>query len=189
MGEPSDRARRPISKLLPFTASDVRCAVVTTSTTSSAARRVLSLLVVSVCCVPGVSTFAQSNADRERDPLRSSQSAARIYVASRECDDNVTADNLRISAAYTELVAEMLSRSPTFRRQYARLARAPFLSVVLRSDMPPGRRVPALTQLLFRGGGTEALVHVTPSARSSELIAHELEHIIEQTSTLADAAA
>jgi hypothetical protein len=137
-------------------------------------------MVVSVCCVPGVSTFAQSNTDRERDPLRSSQSAARIYVATRECDDNVTADNVRISAAYTQLVAEMLSRSPTFRRQYARLARAPFLSVVLRSDMPPGRRVQALTHLLFRDGGTEALVHVTPSARSGELIAHELEHIIEQ---------
>jgi hypothetical protein len=127
-----------------------------------------------------VSTFAQSNTDRERDRLRSSQSAARTYVASRECDDTVTADNLQISSVYRPLIDEMLARSPTFRRQYARLARAPFLSVVLRSDMPPGRRAQALTQLSLRDGGTEALVHVTPSPRSSELIAHELEHIIEQ---------
>ena len=145
------------------------------------AGRILFLTCVSVCSVSHVSTFAQSNTDRERDGLRSSQDAVRVYVAARETGTNMSpADNLQISTAYRPLIDMMLERSPTFRRQYARLARASLVSIVIRADMPPGRRVAALTQLSSRTGmGVEALVHVSPSTRSVELIAHELEHIIE----------
>lgn len=143
--------------------------------------RIVFLTYLGVCSVSHVSTFAQSDTDRERDPLRSSQDAVRVYVAARENDDEVRpADNLHISSAYQPLIEAMLSRSPTFRRQYARLARAPVVSVVLRADMPAGRRVDALTQISSRALGVEAVVHVMPSTRTVELIAHELEHIIEQ---------
>ena len=144
--------------------------------------RIVFLTFLGVCSVSHVSTFAQSDTDRERDLLRSSHDAVRVYVAARENDDEVRpADNLQISSAYQPLIAAMLSRSPTFRRQYARLARAPLVSIVLRADMPAGRRVEALTQFSSRGAlGVEAVVHVVPSTRTVELIAHELEHIIEQ---------
>ena len=144
--------------------------------------RIVFLTFLGVCSVSHVSTFAQSDTDRERDLLRSSHDAVRVYVAARENDDEVRpADNLQISSAYQPLIAAMLSRSPTFRRQYARLTRAPLVSIVLRADMPAGRRVEALTQIWSRGAsGVEAVVHVVPSTRTVELIAHELEHIIEQ---------
>jgi hypothetical protein len=148
----------------------------------TATGRIVFLTFLGVCSVSHVSTFAQSNTDRERDALRSSQDAVRVYVATRENEDEVRpADNLQITSAYQPLIEAMLSRSPTFRRQYARLARAPLMLVVLRADMPAGRRVDALTQISSRGAsGVEALVHVMPSTRTVELIAHELEHIIEQ---------
>ena len=139
------------------------------------------VIVVGVCSVSHVPAFAQSNTARERDEWHSSQAAVRAYVAVRETDDDVLgAPNLQIATAYRPLIAAMLMRSPTFRRQYARLARSPLVSIVIRADMPAGRRVPALTEMSARGGRVEALVHVTPSTRSVELISHELEHIIEQ---------
>jgi hypothetical protein len=141
------------------------------------------ILLAGVCVVSGVSAFAQSNTARDRNADdHSSHSAVRAYAAASAADGDVApATNLSLPPAYQPLVAAMLTRSATFRRQYARLARARHLSVIVRSDMPAGRRMPALTQMSpRRGGGVEALVHITPSARAIELIAHEFEHIIER---------
>ena len=149
--------------------------------TQTTAGLTLLLTFVGVCGVSHVSAFAQSNTGRVRDGFRSSQTAARVYVAVREVDDDVTpADNVQITAAYRQLVEEMLSRSPTFRRQYARLARTPLVSLGIRASMPAGQRVGALTQMSTRGGdGLQAVVYVLPTTRTAELIAHELEHVIE----------
>jgi hypothetical protein len=143
-----------------------------------------------VYAVSGVSAFAQSDtaryradaaAERGTDDDHSSRAAARVYAAARAADDDVArAANVSIAQAYRPLVDSMLTRSPTFRRQYARLGRAMHLSVIVRSDMPAGRRMPALTQISTRRGAVEALVHIPPSARTIELIAHEFEHIIER---------
>src|ERR1700752_5004372 len=139
------------------------------------------VILIGVCSVSHVPAFAQSNTARERDDWHSSQAAVRTYFAVRETDDDVLgAPNLQISTAYQPLIKAMLLRSPTFRRQYARLARSPLVPIVIRADMPGGRAVQALTEMSARGGRVEALVHVMPSTRSIELISHELEHIIEQ---------
>ena len=91
------------------------------TTTKASTGLILSWMFVGVCAVSHVSTFAQSNTDKGRDARRSSQDAARAYVAARVLDDELMpASNLQFSAAYQPLVEEMLSRSPTFRRQYAR---------------------------------------------------------------------
>jgi hypothetical protein len=148
------------------------------------------IMLVGVCVVSGVSVFAQSNTGRNRTGEagdqriaddHSSDAAVRIYAAAREWDADVaSAANVSIPSAYQPIVATMLTRSPTFRRQYARLARALHLSVIVRSDMPAGWRMPALTHITPRHGGVEAFVYVAPSARAIELIAHEFEHIIER---------
>ncbi len=75
----------------------------------------------------------------------------------------------------------MLARSPTFRRQCARLAAAPHLTVLIRSDPPVGTRAGALTAIQAKvAREIEAVVRVGMSHRTAELIAHEIEHIIEQ---------
>jgi hypothetical protein len=143
---------------------------------------IVFLMFMGVCAVSTVSAFAQSNTGRDRDDGQSTHSAVRVYSAAREADADVgPATNVSIPAAFRPLVASMLARSPTFRRQYARLGRSAHLSVVVRCDMPPGWPLPALTQIWARpGGAVEALVHINPSARAIELIAHEFEHIIER---------
>src|SRR4029450_867450 len=129
--------------------------------------RIAFVIVAGVCSVSHVPAFAQSNTARERDEWHSSQAAVRAYVAVRETEDDLlSAHNFQIATAYRPLITAVLVRSPSFRRQYARLARSPLVSIVIRDDMPAGRRVPALTEMSARGGQVAALVHVTPSTRS-----------------------
>ena len=130
--------------------------------------------------VPG---FAQTNIDSTRDPLRSSQNVARVYVAAASATFDAVehTPNLMVAPIYQPLIAVMLARSPTFRRQCMRIAAAPDLSVHITTNPPVGSRSAALTRIHRRPGGrVEAIVQVGISDRLAELIAHELEHVIEQ---------
>ena len=123
------------------------------------------------------------NRDDEREERLSSQGAARVYVAAESAAfDNVEpAPNITISPVYQPVVELMLARSATFRRQYARIAGAWYLSVVIRSQPVMGSRLPALTSIRrVPGSRLEAVVSVAVCSRTAELIAHEIEHIIEQ---------
>ena len=61
------------------------------------------------------------------------------------------------------------------------MPRASHLTVEIRSHPPTGTRSLGLTQILRRpGGDLRAIVSIGPCARTAELIAHEIEHIIEQ---------
>ena len=52
---------------------------------------------------------------------------------------------------------------------------------MIRSETPGGARVRALTEIQRRSGGrVDAFVKVGVCAASGELIAHEIEHILEQ---------
>jgi hypothetical protein len=146
-------------------------------------RSLALVALMSVCGVRHVSGFAQADTPHEREPLRSSHVAARVYVAARSAafDDVDRAPNLMVGSAHQALIIEMLARSPTFRRQCARLAAATNLTVLVRSDLPAGARAGALTSIQSTGlGKIEALVRVGMSHRTAELISHEIEHIIEQ---------
>jgi len=139
--------------------------------------------LLSVCGVRDVSGFTQADTPLEREPLRSSQVAARVYVAagSATFDHVDRAPNLIVGSAHQPLIAEMLARSPTFRRQCARLAAATNLTVLVRSDLPAGARAGALTSIQPTSQGKiDAYVRVGMSHRTAEFIAHEIEHIIEQ---------
>jgi hypothetical protein len=146
-------------------------------------RSIVVFALMSVCSVQHVSGFAQTNRDDERDERLSSQSAVRVYVAAESAAfDNVEpAPNITVSSVYQPVVEKMLARSATFRRQYARIAGAPHLSVVIRSQPVMGSRLPALTSIRRTAQNrVEAVVSIAACARITELIAHELEHIIEQ---------
>lgn len=138
--------------------------------------------LMSVCGVHHVSAFAQSDISETEAVLHPSPQVAQVYVAARSAafDISEPANNLTVTPVYQPLIDRMRTRSPTFRRQWARIAAARHLSIVIRSEGPPNDRSGALTQIRHQGGRIEALVQVGLSRRSAELIGHELEHIIEQ---------
>jgi hypothetical protein len=90
--------------------------------------------------------------------------------------------NLKISSMYRERVEAMLSQSPTFRRQMLRIAGSHHLTVYLTMTAPLWPRdVRATTQFVRAGSGLLAAnIQIAPLHDDVELIAHELEHVIEQ---------
>jgi hypothetical protein len=71
-------------------------------------------------------------------------------------------------------------RSPSFRTQLARIADAPQLRVTIQIDPSIPGRCRAFTRMHRRGRTIRAEVHIPPSSDHAELLAHELEHILEQ---------
>ena len=101
-------------------------------------------------------------------------------LRSGSATDDVT-PTIAIPGSYRPLVTMMLTRSATFRRQCARLAAAPHLSIIIRAEAPNGTQAPALTRIRREADGRlTATMQLAPSSRTPELIAHEFEHIIEQ---------
>ena len=149
---------------------------------STCSKAIAISTLMSVAAVHGVSGFTQTNTVLDREARRSSQNAVSVYVAERSGD--ATGDvtpNISLPGTYRPLVAMMLARSATFRRQCARLAAAPHLSIVIRAEAPNGTQAPALTRIRREADGRlTATMQLAPSSRSPELIAHEFEHIIEQ---------
>ena len=89
--------------------------------------------------------------------------------------------NLKISPLYRDLVNKMLSRSATFRGQVLRIATAPYLSVHLQAAptaLP--REMRAKTAFARKDGRMIANIDITPLDNDVELIAHEIEHVVEQ---------
>jgi hypothetical protein len=114
---------------------------------------------------------------------RTSFSVMHEYVAADQVALHVPIPgNLQADQAYRVLLESMLERSPTFRRQCQRLASTPHLTVRLN---PSGsfwtRGARALTRFA-RGasGGLDAEISLARGEDEVELIAHEIEHVIEQ---------
>jgi len=143
---------------------------------------VVSCAVQIVSCVSG---FAQSNNGYRASIAldRTSVGALREYVA-RAADVPWPADipaNLDAPALYRPLLANMLQRSATFRRQCQRIANSPDLTITLRPAGPPwSRNARARTHIVRKDGLLSATVEVLLMDDPVELIAHEFEHIIEQ---------
>ncbi len=84
------------------------------------------------------------------------------------------------AGAFQSLVDRMWQDSPTFRRQCLRLRAARTLTVVVRADLPR-TDVRATTSIQRRQGDlVRAEVVLFSLKEASELIAHEIEHVIEQ---------
>jgi hypothetical protein len=136
-------------------------------------------IVLTVHAVPG---FAQTNTASYADARYSSTTAARVYVAARDHEiGDVDPSNLTVTSMYQPVMAQMLERSPFFRRQCARLARATDLTITLRSESRNDHRADAWTTIARRADGTRhVIISVVAGPRLIELIAHEFEHVIEQ---------
>src|SRR5262249_4058497 len=91
--------------------------------------------------------------------------------------------NLQVDPALKLVVERMWQASPTFRRQCRRLAAEHDLQARGSPGDPPirGASADARTPLTVQGNlPVAAHVYLKPSSKPAELIAHELEHILEQ---------
>jgi hypothetical protein len=126
------------------------------------------------------STFAQTGSGFEI--ARTSLTSVHHYVASEAIPSQLeTPANLNVPAMYQPLVDSMLRGSPTFRRQCMRIAGEPMLTVRLAITQwfaHSGLR--ATTVVRRNASGLTATIEISAHQHLEELIAHELEHVIEQ---------
>lgn len=114
---------------------------------------------------------------------RTAAGVAREYAAAevRELAPPALPDNLLVPRVFSGLVESMLRRSPTFARQCQRIAHASHLTVALEFAPARASHTPrARTHIVRRSGRLMATVVIAQPADAVELIAHEIEHIIEQ---------
>lgn len=113
------------------------------------------------------------------EPVSPPASPADGQSTERATADSGPPANLE-GGAFQSLVARMWQDSPTFRRQCLRLRAARTLTVIVRADLPR-TDVRAITSIQRRQGDLVRAEVVLFSLReASELIAHEIEHVIEQ---------
>jgi hypothetical protein len=106
----------------------------------------------------------------------------REYVAAEAVPTQLTLPpNLFVTAMYRPLVELMLRNSPTFRRQCVRLTAETRVSVYLNMSPPWSRSdIRAKTHMTRRAGHLRAEIDIFRPSEDVELIAHEIEHVIEQ---------
>lgn len=142
------------------------------------------------CLVWSASAFAQPNDELRSDARRTvltrastiSTSAVRVYGDDQpESFALELPPNLSVSKVLKPVVEMMVRRSAIFRRQCLRIATAPRLTVSIGSYHPlPSERARARTQFVRRDGALQAAIQIAPLEDEVELIAHEIEHVIEQ---------
>ena len=140
-------------------------------------------IVLSVAGIPGL---AQSNAVRLRTVpselvVSLASNGVGVYDGPQTPPSDVAAPpNLQVPSTYEPMIVQMLERSPMFRRQCVRLAAAPHLAVVVRLVHPNNAGPRARTQIRRDRDQLSATVEINPYGDFTELLAHELEHVIEQ---------
>ena len=87
--------------------------------------------------------------------------------------------NLHVPPVYRELVESIAMRSATFRRQLSRVAEQPGLTIDL-EVVPRIIGARAMTRIVRQMNGLTAHIEVARFDDLVELIAHEIEHVIEQ---------
>ena len=139
--------------------------------------------LIAIQAVLLVSGLSQSDVSLHTISLRSSVDVAREYrpLADPSPDDVGLPGNLMVPPLYREMVESMRQRSATFRRQCLRIAAASRLTVVLEAGPPPAHmRALAWTRVARVDGRLEAVIRLGKDYPAPGLIAHELEHVIEQ---------
>ena len=145
---------------------------------------------VALCGVSSVPAFAQSNAARWRavpvTATRAREPGDMVRLYTTDHHDLAPHDrlppNLAFPESYRPILTAMLERSPMFRRQCLRIANTPYVRVLLRTlqtAVPTGPRARTTIRRTV-DGALIATVLIRPLEDMPELIAHELEHIIEQ---------
>lgn len=154
-------------------------------------RILVGAALASVASVASVSAFAQSDI-----PAAATQSSASVLIAHhapapvlqlyvRDADAaipvNALPANLTFHRFFRPALESMIRRSPTFRRQCRRLASAANLRVHVGNQVEPLVNGPRARTSI--GRTADGMIFATAFIRSLEnpveLIAHEVEHVIE----------
>ncbi len=146
-----------------------------------AARFTRFVVASTLLSVPAVPAFSQSNTTLPASLERTSATAAARYdPAHTSPRQSRRPDNLIVVSGLSSVVDTMLQRSGTFRRQCARIAGVPHLAVRLERPrwLPAGMR--AQMRMTREGLRSVALIEIPALDDTVELIAHEIEHVIEQ---------
>lgn len=90
--------------------------------------------------------------------------------------------NFSVALLFERLIATMLEKSPTFRHQCVELARAPRLRTVIRLEMmmPLSDKRGETRIVRYETGALRATVGIGPTVDYAVVLAHELEHLLEQ---------
>jgi hypothetical protein len=139
--------------------------------------------------VPAVPAFSQSaggrlwaDLGRPSDADRTRAGVARVLDAGVLSHPTIGLPPNLLVPPFLRGVVDSMRTSPTFRRQCARIANEPRTVVVLGWFQPQDtERIRARTVLSTTPEGTRfAMVEIRPGDDPVELIAHELEHVLEQ---------
>ena len=139
--------------------------------------------------VPAVPAFSLSASGRPwadlarpSDADRTRAGVARVLNAGVLSRPTIEIPPNLLVPPFLRSVVDSMRTSPTFRRQCVRIANAPGTVVVLGWFLPQGtERVRARTVVSTAPDGTRfAMVAIRPADNQVELIAHELEHVLEQ---------
>ena len=98
----------------------------------------------------------------------------------QQCRRSPLPSNVELARDLARVLERIYDRSPVFRAQCDRIARAGNLRVAVRLDTSIPSRCRAFTIVQRRGYTIRAEVHLPPSSDLTELVAHEFEHLLEQ---------
>jgi hypothetical protein len=134
-----------------------------------------------VAGVLNVSAFAQTDTKPRMLALeRSTAGIVREYVATGGTDSSALPPNIDASGAYQGTLKWMLRHSATFRQQCRRIANAA-VEIVIRPAARPLHGADARGDIVRRADGVlEATLDIARGRDAVQLIAHEIEHVIEQ---------
>lgn len=103
-----------------------------------------------------------------------------LITAEQQCLSALLPANVAVPRELEPALRRMYGRSPTFRTQCEKIARALQLQVTMRIDHSIPSRCRAFTIVRRRGYEIRAEMHLPINADLPELVAHEFEHVIEQ---------
>jgi len=104
----------------------------------------------------------------------------RAENAQRDCEQKP--DNIEVARTLQPVFAQALTQSPTVQRQCQLIAAAPHVRIAVRLQvgrLPGGSRAEA-TISRYEAGALFAEIRLPVSVNLIEMLAHELEHVIEQ---------
>ena len=144
--------------------------------------RRVAALTLATCAGLMHSSPANAQSGPGFELARTSFTSVHQYVAAEAIPTQLTVPpNLEVSDMYRPRVEGMLRGSPTFRRQCLRISADPAVTVRLIIGSTAQRSgVRAQTRLRRNAGRLTATVEISPFQDLEELIAHEIEHVIEQ---------
>lgn len=106
--------------------------------------------------------------------------AGAMTAHEQQCRSLILPANVDMPRDLARVLRRIYERSPTFRAQCERVARAENLRVTVRIDTRIPSRCRAFTIVRRQGYDIHAEVHLPVSNALIELVGHEFEHVIEQ---------